>query len=98
MKSFEDIRSQLEALKPMLKKRFKVEAIEVFGSYARKEATEGSDIDLLVTYSTTDYDYFTILGLKKYLRRKLHMKVDIVSKEFLNKHIKDEILKEAIPV
>jgi hypothetical protein len=98
MQSLEEIRTKLQLLKPTLKKRFKVETIEIFGSYARKQATEKSDIDLLVTYSTTDYDYFTILGLRNYLRRKLHMKVDIVSKEFLNKHIKDEVLREAIAV
>jgi uncharacterized protein len=94
----EEVKAELETLKPTLKKRFKVETIDIFGSYARKQATEKSDIDLLVTYSTTDYDYFTILGLRNYLRRKLHMKVDIVSKEFLNKHIKAEVLKEAIPI
>lgn len=98
MQSLEEVKTQLHLLKPTLKKRFKVETIEIFGSYARKQATEKSDIDLLVTYSTTDYDYFTILGLRNYLRRKLHMKVDIVSKEFLNKHIKDEVLREAISV
>ena len=98
MRTLEKIKAELETLKPTLKKRFKVETIDIFGSYARKQATEKSDIDLLVTYSTVDYDYFTILGLRNYLRRKLHMKVDIVSKEFLNEHIKDEVLKEAIPV
>ncbi len=98
MRTLEEIKTELETLKPTLKKRFKVETIDIFGSYARKQATEKSDIDLLVTYSTVDYDYFTILGLRNYLRRKLHMKVDIVSKEFLNKHIKEEVLKEAIPV
>ncbi|MGD0406045.1 MAG: nucleotidyltransferase family protein [Candidatus Bathyarchaeia archaeon] len=98
MKTLEEIKAELETLKPTLKKRFKVETLDIFGSYVRKQATEKSDIDLLVTYSTTDYDYFTILGLRNYLRRKLHMKVDIVSKEFLNKHIKDEVLKEAISV
>jgi predicted nucleotidyltransferase len=98
MKTLEEIKAELQTLKPTLKKRFKVETIDIFGSYAREQATEKSDIDLLVTYSTTDYDYFTILGLRNYLRRKLHMKVDIVSKEFLNRHIKDEVLKEAIPV
>jgi predicted nucleotidyltransferase len=98
MKTLEEIKAELETLKPTLKKRFKVETLDIFGSYVRKQATEKSDIDLLVTYSTTDYDYFTILGLRNYLRRKLHMKVDIVSKGFLNKHIKDEVLKEAIPV
>jgi uncharacterized protein len=98
MRTLEEIKTELETLKPTLKERFKVQTIDIFGSYARKQANEKSDVDLLVTYSTTDYDYFTILDLKNYLRRKLHMKVDIVSKEFLNKHIKDEVLKEAIPV
>jgi uncharacterized protein len=98
MKTLAEVKAQLETLKPTLKKRFKVETIDIFGSYARNQANEKSDIDLLVTYSTIDYDYFTILDLKKYLQRKLGVKVDIVSKEFLNKHIKDEVLREAIPV
>ena len=98
MKTLEEVRGELKTLKPILRKRFKVETIDIFGSYARRQTDEKSDIDLLVTYSAPDYDYFTILGLRNYLQRKLHMKVDIVSKEFLNKHIKDEVLKEAIPV
>ena len=98
MRTIQEIKAELEILKPTLKKRFKVETIDIFGSYARNEANEKSDVDLLVTYSTIDYDYFTIIGLKNYLRRKLGVKVDVVSKEFLNKHIKDEVLKEAIPV
>ena len=34
----------------------------------------------------------------KYLRRKLCLKVDIITKEFLNPHIKDQVLKEAVPI
>jgi uncharacterized protein len=98
MRTLEQVKSELEILKPALKKRFKVETIDIFGSYARNEAHEKSDIDLLVTYATQDYDYLTIIGLKKYLRKKLHVKVDVVSKEFLNRNIRDEVLKEAIPV
>ena len=98
MRTLEEIKAELKPLKPTLRKRFQVETIDIFGSYARKQADERSDVDLLVTYSTKDYDYFTILGLKDYLRRKLRIKVDVVSKEFLNEHIKDEVLKEAISV
>ena len=75
-----------------------METIDIFGSYARNEASEKSDIDLLITYSTNSYDHSTIYALKNYLRRKLGVKVDIISKEFLNPHIKDQVLKEAIPV
>lgn len=88
---------QLQALKPTLKKRFKVETIDIFGSYARGEQTEESDLDILVTYSEM-VDLLLIARLRRYLRRKLRMQVDIISKEFLNKYIKEQVLEEAIPV
>ena len=97
VRSLEEVKRQLQALKPTLKKRFKVETIDIFGSYARKEQTEKSDLDILVTYSEV-VSLFTIYDLKQYLKRKLRMKVDIVSKEYLNKHIKDQVLKEAVAV
>lgn len=97
VRSLEEVKLQLQALKPTLKKRFSVETIDVFGSYAREEQTENSDLDILVTYSGA-VSLFTIYDLKQYLKRKLHMKVDVVSKEYLNKHIKDQVLKEAVAV
>lgn len=96
-RSFEDVRQQLQELKPKLKKRFKVETIDIFGSYARGDQTEKSDLDILVTYSGK-VDLLTVAALRRYLRRKLHVKVDVVSKEFLNRHIKDQVLEEAVPV
>jgi uncharacterized protein len=96
-RSLDEVKGQLEALKPYLRRRFKVETIDIFGSYARGEQTEKSDLDILVTYSEM-VDFLLIAQLRKYLRRKLHIKVDIISKEFLNKHIKDQVLEEAIPV
>ena len=49
-RSLDEVKRQLQALKPTLKKRFKVESVDIFGSYARGEQTEKSDIDILVTY------------------------------------------------
>jgi predicted nucleotidyltransferase len=95
--SLEEVRVQLQEMKPTLKKRFKVETIEIFGSFARGEQTEKSDLDLLVTYSDM-VDLLMIASLRRYLRRKLGRKVDVVSKKFLNKHIKEQVLEEAIPV
>jgi uncharacterized protein len=97
LRSLEEIRAQLQELKPMLKKRFKVETIDIFGSYARGDQTEKSDIDVLVTYSE-GADLLLVAGLRRYLRRKLHVKVDVVSKKFLNPTIKDQVLKESIPI
>ena len=96
-RSLEDVKQQLQALKPTLKKRFKVETIDIFGSYARGEQTEKSDLDILVTYSEM-VDLLLIAGLRRYLRRRLQMKVDVISKEFLNKYIKEQVLEEAVSV
>ena len=96
-RSLEDVKQQLQELTPTLRKRFKVESIEIFGSYAQSEQTEKSDLDILVTYSEM-VDLLLVAGLRRYLRRKLHMKVDVVSKEFLNKHIRDRVLEEAVSV
>jgi hypothetical protein len=44
-------------------------------------------------------DIFTIYDLNQYLKRKATNKSkNVVPKEFLNKHIKDQVLKEAITV
>jgi predicted nucleotidyltransferase len=43
-------------------------------------------------------DLLLIAELRRYLRRKLHIKVDVISKEFINRHIRDQVLEEAVPV
>jgi predicted nucleotidyltransferase len=51
----------------------------------------------LVTYSEA-VSLFTIYDLQQYLKKKLNIKVDVISKETLNKYIKDQVLKEAVTV
>lgn len=96
-RSLDELKVQLEALKPTLKRRFKVETVDIFGSYARGEQTEKSDVDLLVTYGE-GADLLLAAALRRYLRRKLHVKVDVISKNYLNPRIRDEVLAEAVPV
>ena len=96
-RSLDELKGQLEALKPTLRKRFKVETIDIFGSYARGEQTEKSDVDILVTYEE-GADLLLAAALRRYLRRKLHVKVDVVSKKYLNPIIREQVLNEAIPV
>lgn len=97
MKSIQEIKKELELLKPILKKQFKVDTIDIFGSYARGEQTDSSDVDILVTYLEM-VSFFTIYDLEKFLQRKLGVKVDVVSKKFLNPNIKDKVLQEAVSV
>jgi uncharacterized protein len=96
-RSLDEVKSQLEVLKPTLRRRFKVETIDIFGSYARGEQTDQSDVDILVTYGE-GADLLLAAALKRYLRRKLHVKVDVVSKNYLHPMIRDEVLSEAVHV
>ncbi len=82
---------------PILRDVYKVETVEIFGSYATNRQTPKSDIDLLVTFSDAP-DIVGLSSLKKFLRKNLGVKVDIVSKKYLNPLIKDQVLKEAIPI
>jgi len=95
--TLDETKKQLHDLKPVLKAKYKVETIEIFGSYARRGQTPQSDIDLLVTYTEAP-DIVEVNNIKRFLRRKFGVKVDIVSKKYINPLIKEKILKEAIPV
>lgn len=95
--TLDETKKQLCDLKPILKAKYNVETLEIFGSYARRGQTQQSDIDLLVTYSDAP-DIVGVNSLKRFLRRKLGVKVDMVSKKYVNPLIKEKILKEAIPV
>lgn len=97
MRTLSEVKAELQKLKPTLKKRFKVETIDIFGSYARGEQNEKSDVDLLVTYCEP-VSFFVTYDLQNYLRRKLHVKVDVVSKKFVNPYIKSQVLQEAVSV
>jgi uncharacterized protein len=68
----------------------------LFGSYARDEATENSDVDILV-----ELDHSRPIGMKFFAYRAeledlLHKKVDLVSDEGLSRHVKPFIDKEKI--
>jgi predicted nucleotidyltransferase len=99
MKTLAEIKSQLEALKPVLKERFQVETIGFFGSYCRGEQQGKSDVDILVTFvEPNDVDLLDFIGLKQFLARKLRVKVDLVTKSSLKPRIRDKILQETIYV
>jgi len=71
--------------------------VRVFGSVARGEADEESDLDLLVELEPGT----TLLGhsaMIRELERLLGRKVDVVSERGLRERIRDRVLQEAIPL
>lgn len=78
--------------KVLLKEKYKVKRIGIFGSYVRGEETPNSDIDLLVEFSEPiGFDYFR---MKEYLEENLGKKIDLVSTRALHVCIKNDILGE----
>jgi uncharacterized protein len=99
MKSLKEIKRQLEALKPILKMNFSVDAIELFGSYVRGEQTEKSDLDVLVTFSEpNNVDLFRFIELRLFLKDELGVDVDLIEKDTLKPRLKSQVLEEAIKV
>ena len=49
------IMAQLEKVKPQLQAQFHVNEIALFGSYARNEQTENSDIDVMINIQPSSY-------------------------------------------
>ena len=70
--------------------------IRVFGSVARGEERPDSDVDFLVDFPR-GYDLFTQrLPLTERLADLLHRQVELVPEHELNRHIRDQVLKEAV--
>lgn len=71
--------------------------VAVFGSVARGESRNGSDVDLLVT-PPADATLTDMTRLRTALERLLGVSVDVVSYGGLKPGLDDDILREAVPL
>jgi predicted nucleotidyltransferase len=77
--------------------KYGIEAIGIFGSFARDEATESSDVDICIKTKTPDM--FALVHIKDELQNIFHKNIDIVRiREKMNPYLKKRIEKEAIYV
>jgi uncharacterized protein len=76
-------------------RRFGVRRLSVFGSFARGEPNDESDVDLLVEFDPNEKTFDNLLGLADFLEELFGRKVDIVTPESLNPHFGHHILNEA---
>ncbi len=98
MKGIEHIKRILEDNKAILKDKFKVIEIGIFGSYVRGEETFTSDIDILVDFEKEGKTFDNYIELKYFLEELLGIKVDLIMKGALKQELKDIILQETIYV
>lgn len=74
--------------------RHGVKSLAVFGSVARGEASESSDLDMLVEF-VRPVGLFEFIRLKKFLEDLSACKVDLVTQDALHPAMRDSILSEA---
>lgn len=97
MKHISEIKNIITQHKPELEREYKVKSLAIFGSYARGEQTEDSDVDILVEFDKV-IDLFRYIELENYLSDIVHHKVDLVMRDALKVRIKDRVLKEAVNI
>ncbi len=93
----EEIVQRLRELKPELSRRYKVRRLSVFGSWARGEQKEDSDIDLLVDFEV-GADLLDLVGLSLYLEEVLGKSVDVVPRSALREELRETVLEQVISV
>ena len=81
---------------PILKESW-VEYAGVFGSAARGEDTPESDIDIIVSVKKP-ISVYQFIALKYKLEEILGKKVDLVSKNSINKYVKPYIEKDIVDI
>lgn len=74
-----------------------IRSVRVFGSFARGEENEESDIDLLVELEP-NRSLFDIISLKYELEDFIGRKVDVVTLGGISPYLVDRITKEAVPL
>jgi len=79
------------------KEEFSIIRIGVFGSVARDEITETSDIDVVVELGRADL--FNLIGIKQELEELLQRSVDVVRyRPRMNAYLKKQIDRDAVYV
>ncbi|MDY7395635.1 nucleotidyltransferase domain-containing protein [Aureibaculum sp. 2210JD6-5] len=86
----------LSANKDRLRKEYHLIKIGIFGSIARDEQNEHSDIDLIVEFEDQTSDLYTLKQkLRSEIQSKFNLPVDICREKYINSIFKQQILTEA---
>jgi len=69
--------------------------VRVFGSFARGENRDGSDLDLLVELEP-GRSLLDLIAIKQDLEDLLNVRVDVVTERAISPYIREAVLKEAV--
>lgn len=97
MKTRDQVLTFLSQNKELFREDFHIIRIGLFGSYARGDQNDASDIDLLVEFEEgTENLYDLKLQLKEFIRLKLGLEVDICREKYIKSRMRSSILNETV--
>jgi predicted nucleotidyltransferase len=74
-------------------------SLYLFGSMARGEADDDSDVDLFIDYDpASGFSLIDLVGIKQFLEEDMSREVDITTRDSLHPMLKDEIERSAMRV
>ncbi|MBN1166419.1 MAG: nucleotidyltransferase family protein [Methanospirillaceae archaeon] len=88
----------LQEQKPILKKKYGVEKIGIFGSCVRGEEDQDSDVDVLVSFRKDEKSFKNFMDCKFYLEDLFERKVDLVMMDSVKPRYKPYIFHEIVYV
>ena len=97
MRTADEVRGELRRMLPELRRRWPISFLGIFGSWARGEQREGSDLDLLVDFDGPLPGWGEV-DLELELTERLGVKVDLVPRQRLRPFIGRHILREVQPL
>lgn len=90
MNRYEDVQRELAAMKPALEAEYHVAALGIFGSFAREEQTEESDLDVLVEFERP-VSLFDLVRLENDISDRLGIDVDLVTRNSLKPRVEASV-------
>ena len=100
VKEYQSIKSGVLALLerelPLLRERYGIETIGIFGSVSREEDTPESDVDVVYSFRPEMDTYENLLDLGDFLENLFQRKVDLASVEWMSERLRVCVMREAI--
>jgi uncharacterized protein len=91
---------KVKAYRLLLNEYFKLEKVYLFGSYAKGNYREDSDIDVAVVVNHIDGDYFSVNPLLWKLRRQVDDRIEpiLIEKDFDEANFLEEVQRSGIEI
>ncbi len=97
MSGREALLTRLQAALPGLKEKYPIRSLGLFGSFARGDAGESSDLDILVEFAGP-LPLSRFLALEQELKALTGREVDLVSRQALKPHMGRNVMRELVRV